>query len=79
MESLWNDHPAQFARVGTRLGPGLWEVREVPTSPLELTQSSEDEGVDPPVHSTVQDYRESWNNTGRAWLKREPRLPIERT
>ena len=43
MESLWNDHPAQFARVGTGLGPGLWEVREVSTSPAELTDFSEDE------------------------------------
>ena len=58
MESLWNDHLAQFDRVGTGLGPGIWEGRGIPP-PLEASDSSEDEGmetelVDPPANPAVQ-------------------------
>ena len=55
-ESLWSDHPAQFDRVGTGLGGGVWEVRGVPT-PLEASEGSEGEGeetkqVGPPASPT---------------------------
>ena len=29
-ESFWNDNQVQFDRVGTGLGPGIWEVRSHP-------------------------------------------------
>ena len=55
-ESLWSEHPAQFDRISTGLGPGIWEVRGTP-SPIEASEESEGEELDsfdPPASPTVQ-------------------------